>query len=109
MAFGIGINTEKPQSKELQGELYEVAVKCWFTATGKSMPLMMKIKNQEEEVVTIEHIQVLAVDKQWFAGIVNWKYRCRAILNHHEMEFILLFYPEECQWKLIAEECPMEK
>ena len=103
MAFGIGINTEKPQSGYLQGDFYEVAVKCWFTASGKSMPLMMKIKNQEDEVVVIEHIQVQSVDKQWYAGIVNWKYQCKAILNNQEMNFILLFYPEECTWKLITD------
>lgn len=40
MAFGIGTNTGHPEHKALSAGTTEVAVKCWFTSTGKSMPLM---------------------------------------------------------------------
>ena len=66
MAFGIGINTEHTEQEPLSGTYHEVAVQCWFTATGKSLPLMLKVKGEDEEIIQINHIQVLTVEKQWY-------------------------------------------
>ena len=49
MAFGIGINTEHTEQEPLSGTYHEVAVQCWFTATGKSLPLMLKVKGEDED------------------------------------------------------------
>ena len=56
MAFGIGINTEHTEQEPLSGTYHEVAVQCWFTATGKSLPLMLKVKGEDEEIIQINHI-----------------------------------------------------
>lgn len=101
MAFGIGTNTGHPQHEAPRGNPEEVAVKCWFTSTGKAMPLMMKLQTAEEEIIEVDGIQVLTTDKQWYAGILNWKYRCRAVVQGQMMEFILLFCPESCAWKIL--------
>lgn len=101
MAFGIGIPAKKPQQALPAGSISDVAVKCWFTATGRSMPLMMKLQS-EEGVLEIPGIQVLTSEKQCYAGILNWKYRCRAEVNQRMVEFILLFNSEECTWKLVV-------
>ena len=100
MAFGIGINTEHTKSNKPTGTYMDVAVKCWFTATGKSMPLMMKVKI-EDDIVAVENIHVLSSEKQYFAGILNFKYRCRALVWERMMEFVLLFSPEDCAWMLV--------
>lgn len=102
MAFGIGINTEHTEQEPLCGTYHEVAVQCWFTATGKSLPLMLKVKGEDEEIIQINHIQVLTVEKQWYAGILNWKYRCQAVLLGKQINFVLLFCPEDCAWKLVV-------
>ena len=102
MAFGIGINTEHTEQEPLSGPYHEVAVQCWFTATGKSLPLMLKVKGEDEEIIQINHIQVLTVEKQWYAGILNWKYRCQAVLLGKQINFVLLFCPEDCAWKLVV-------
>lgn len=101
MAFGIGTNTENPEHGLLSGSVSEVAVKCWFTATGRSMPLMMKVQTKEEEIIEIAPIHVLTSEKQYYAGILNWKYQCRAVINCRIQEFTLLFNSEECSWRLV--------
>ena len=83
MAFGIGINTEHTEQEPLSGTYHEVAV-------------------QDEEIIQINHIQVLTVEKQWYAGILNWKYRCQAVLLGKQINFVLLFCPEDCAWKLVV-------
>ena len=91
MAFGIGINTEHTEQEPLSGTYHEVAVQCWFTATGKSLPLMLKVKGEDEEIIQINHIQVLTVEKQWYA-----------VLLGKQINFVLLFCPEDCAWKLVV-------
>ena len=102
MAFGIGINTEHPEQEKPKGEFQDAAVKCWFTATGVSKPLMLKVKTEEGEIIPIQDIQVLKSEKQWYAGILTWKYRCRAEICGTLKEFILLFRPDECTWKIVS-------
>ena len=51
MAFGIGTNTEHPEHQLLAGAVNEVAVKCWFTSTGRSIPLMMKLQTESDGII----------------------------------------------------------
>lgn len=101
MAFGIGINTEHPEHNQPKGEFHEAAVKCWFTAKGVSKPLMMKVQTEQGEIVAIEDIHVLTSEKQWYAGIMTVKYRCQAEVDGIIKEFVLLFRPDECTWKIV--------
>lgn len=101
MAFGIGINTEHPQHNQPTGEFQKAAVGCWFTSKGESMPLMMKVETEQGEIVAVKDIQLLTSEKQWYAGIMTVKYRCRAVLDGKQKEFILLFRPDECTWKIV--------
>lgn len=102
MAFGIGTNTENPEHQLLAGTLSDVAVKCWFTSTGRSLPLMMKLQTEADGIIEITPIHVLTSEKQFYAGILNWKYRCQAEVNQRMQEFTLLFCPEDCSWKLVV-------
>ena len=53
MAFGIGTNTEHPEHQLLAGAVNEVAVKCWFTSTGRSIPLMMKLQTESDGIIEV--------------------------------------------------------
>lgn len=101
MAFGIGINTEHPEHTQPKGDFQEAAVGCWFTSKGESTPLMMKVQTDQGEIVTVKDILLLTSEKQWYAGIMTVKYRCQAIINGVMKEFVLLFRPDECTWKIV--------
>ena len=64
MAFGIGINTEHTEQEPLSGTYHEVAVQCWFTATGKSLPLMLKVKGEDEEIIQQERLHARNLRRQ---------------------------------------------
>lgn len=102
MTFGTGINTQHPEQKKPNGEYRDAAVKCWFTSSGKAMPLMLKVRNDREEIVKVENLQVITAEKQWYAGILTWKYCCRAAMHGKKCEFVLLFRPDECSWKIVG-------
>lgn len=101
MAFGIGTKTQHTENTWPKGKLQEVAVKCWFTSKGESRPLMMKFMTEQEEIITVNGIHVQTVEKQWYAGIQTWKYKCNAIVNERLQHFTLLFTPDDCLWKIV--------
>lgn len=54
MNFGTGRNIyEKEEEVFLDSHLLPAAVKCWFTAQGKGMPLSMKIQDEEGNIRSI--------------------------------------------------------
>lgn len=101
MAFVLGSKTVCQEQTKPKGTYRDVAVKCWFTASGRAMPLMMKIKTEQGEIMKVENIQVVTSEKQWYTGIQTWKYRCRAEIAGQRYEFLLLFEPGRCVWKLV--------
>jgi len=101
VAFGIGTNSQHTEHTIPKGQFQDVAVKCWFTSKGESRPLMMKLQTDQGEIIPVEHIQLLTSEKQYYAGILTWKYKCKAVANGRELEFVLLFTPESCSWKMV--------
>lgn len=105
MAFGAEHmlpRTEALPAGRVRGGMREAAVECWFTAGGRAMPLMMKVQDDEQRIWKISDIRVVRREKRSYAGIPAWEYRCRAPAGEREEEFLLLFYPEECRWKVLG-------
>ena len=42
MAFGVGLHPPRADAGSVRGMQKEIACECWFTSTGKVMPLMLK-------------------------------------------------------------------
>lgn len=103
MAFDSGIYEKPPEAGEIKGKQVDVAVLCWYTASGKAMPRLMKIMDEEGVCREIRDIRVLAAERKFYAGICIWEYRCRMIIENTERVWDLLFQPEKGQWKLRME------
>lgn len=109
MAFGAERmlpRTEALPTGHIRRAMREAAVECWFTAGGRAMPLMMKVRDEEQQIRKISDIRVLRREKRNYAGIPAWEYRCRGRAGEREEEFLLLFYPEDCRWKVLGLEGP---
>ena len=76
MAFGIGINMQKADAGVVKGIQKEVACECWFTSSGKLMPLMIKVQDEGGEVRTIRQIRVHSQEKKMYAGIPAIEFDC---------------------------------
>lgn len=102
MAFGIGMNHSRAEAGPLTGKQQQVAVACWFTSRGRAMPLWMKYEDPEGCLHQIKEIRVVSEEETHYAGILAREYRCRAAVEGLEVQFILNFFPETCEWKLKA-------
>ena len=100
MAFGIGTNTRVADAGMLRARQEEIAVDCWFTSTGVMHLRRMKVRN-EDEIIQIDNIRVLLEEEKRYAGVLVREFRCSAVIEDREQCFTVIFYPEQCIWKLL--------
>ena len=101
--FGMPLNIEEADSGMFHGRQRKIACKCWFTSTGRSIPLMVEYIDEEGELVKITRIQVLFSERRNYAGIRSCYYRCRFFYETREWEVALLFYPDTGKWMMNLE------
>lgn len=100
MAFGIGTGYQAGQAGQIRGRQQEVACKCWFTSTGKLMPLMLKLKDEDGECRTIRPIMVHSSEKKFYAGTPFIEFDCEIVVREQRMRVWLIYYQSENRWVL---------
>ena len=100
MAFGIGINMQKADAGAVKGIQKEVACECWFTSSGKLMPLMIKVQDEGGEVRTIRQIMVHSQEKKMYAGIPAIEFDCTLTVLEQAIPVRLIYYQTEGKWVL---------
>lgn len=97
-AFGIGINTGKASAGDVKGVQREIACECWFTSTGKIVPLMIKVKDEDGEIRVIKQITVHHQEAKMYCGIPSIEFNCSFIILEQEIKAKLIFYQTENRW-----------
>ena len=93
MAFGIGIHSPQPDRGGcIRGIQKKVACECWFTSTGRMIPLMLKIEDEDGKI----HSQ----EKRMYAGIPSIEYDCTLFAWNREIRAWLIYYQTENRWVL---------
>ncbi len=100
MAFGIGTNTQKASAGAVKGSQREIACECWFTSTGKIIPLMLKVQDEDGEIRVIKQISVHSQETKNFAGIPSIEFDCTLTILEHEIPAKLIYYQTESRWVL---------
>ena len=100
MAFGIGTNTRPADAGEVHGAQREIACECWFTSTGKIIPLMLKIQDEDGEMHVIKKIDVHYQEKKQYAGIPSVEFDCTLTMLEKSFQAKLIFYQTESRWVL---------
>lgn len=98
MAFGIGTNSPQADAGRVRGTQKKVGCQCWFTSTGKVMPLMLKIQDEDGEIQTIRKITVHSQEKKRYAGFSSIEYDCTLVLHGQSVRVWLIYYQSENQW-----------
>lgn len=95
MAFGIGINSSGADAGSVRGTQKRIGCQCWFTSTGKVMPLMLKIQDENGEIQTIREITVHSQEKKRYAGVPSIEYDCALVLHSQRVRVWLIYYQSE--------------
>lgn len=100
MAFGIGAHFSGADAGSVRGTQKSIGCQCWFTSTGRVMPLMIKIQDEDGEIQTIREIVVHSQEKKKYAGISSIEYDCTLILHGRSVRAWLIYYQAENRWVL---------
>ena len=68
--FGIGTNTQDKDAGAIKGKQIEIACECWFTKSGRTMPLLIKFQDEEGET-------------QYTVKLVFFKQTCKWVMRHY--------------------------
>lgn len=100
MAFGIGINPSLTNAGIVRGTQKEIACKCWFTSTGKITPLMLKLKDENDEIQVSREITVHSQEKKMYAGIPSIEFDCTLSFSNKNIRAWIIYYQAENRWVL---------
>ena len=100
MAFGIGVNTGNADAGDVKGTQKEIACECWFTSTGKIVPLMLKVKDEDGEIRVIRQIEVHSQERKMYAGIPSTEFDYTLTILEQTIRARLIYYQTESRWVL---------
>ena len=101
MAFGIGTNTQPANAGVVRGEQLPIACECWFTSSGKTTPIMIKVQDSDSgEIITVRNIQVHYAERKNYAGIPTDEFDCSIFLLGQKMQVKLIHYLTENKWTM---------
>lgn len=100
MAFGTGIEAQAVDSGIVTGKQKEAACECWFTSTGKIIPLMLKVVDEDGEIQVIKEITVHSQELRRTFGNPYIEFDCTLWLGERRMRARLIYYLTQSRWVL---------
>ena len=94
--FGIGTNTQDKDAGAIKGKQIEIACECWFTKSGRTMPLLIKFQDEEGEIHTIDQIRVIFLEEKNYSGISSVEHDCVIAFRQTQYTVKLLFFKQTC-------------
>ncbi|MCI9439531.1 MAG: thioredoxin family protein [Lachnospiraceae bacterium] len=100
MAFRIGANSNGKDEGIVRGAQKEIGCQCWFTSTGRIMPLMIKLEDENGEIMVIREITVHSQEIKRYAGSPSVELECTLWLRENKMSARLIYYVTQSKWVL---------
>lgn len=101
MLFRTTEHTEEPDAGVVRGRPLPVACECWFTSSGKVMPIMLKVQNEEDgEIITIRNIRVNYYERKNYAGVPTDEFDCMISLLGQKFDVKLVHYLADSRWTM---------
>ena len=101
MGFQLGPIADLTDAGDMTGIQKEIACKCWFTSTGSTIPLMIKIMDEGGVLYSVQVLQVISSDEKRFAGIETIEHVCKIEVNQTEKIVKLVLNKSKCTWKIV--------
>ncbi len=102
MGFCAGSEGNISDERGRSGRRQRVAVDCWFTATGRTMPRMVKYEDEDGCLQTLRDIYIVKQDQSHYVGIYCQQFYCRAVVDGKARDFILFFHSKNHTWDMMV-------
>ncbi len=101
MGFRLGDIADKRENGILSGIQREIACECWFTSTGKSIPKIIKVMDEEGILHTIRDIRLLTTEEKTYSGIQTIEHICKINFGGTIETVKLIYTKESCKWAIV--------
>ncbi len=101
MAFHSDTIIESKEHGILKGIQREIACECWFTSSGRSIPKIIKVMDEEGILHTIRHIELLTSEEKTYCGIQTVEHLCKILLGGRTEVVKLVYTKENCKWTIV--------
>lgn len=102
MGFRLGEIAEKTEHGILNGSRQEIACDCYFSASGKSIPRWIRIRDEVSgEIHTFHDIEIISKEEKSYCGINTVEHVCRITIHETKHLVKLIYTKETCKWVLI--------
>ena len=101
MAFGIGTNSQKADAGPIRGKQREIGCYCWFTNKGKMIPTMLKVQDEDGEIITVRQIKVHSQKEKMYAGVPSIEFSWTLTILEQQINVWLIYYKDENRWALV--------
>ncbi|MCI8892147.1 MAG: thioredoxin family protein [Eubacterium sp.] len=101
MGFQLGNIIEKREHGVLHGIQREIACECWFTSSGRSIPKIIKVMDDDGLLHTIRDIELFTTEEKTYCGIRTIEHLCRIRLRGRTGLVKLIYTKESCRWTII--------
>lgn len=79
---------------------HKVAVDCWFTAAGRTIPRMIKYQDDAGCIHLIKELQVHQSQRRRSGGLLVQRYDCSVVQEGIRRDFVLWYHPGENTWDM---------
>ncbi len=100
MAFGTGISAQGTDAGEVRGLQKEIACGCWFTSKGKIKPFLIKMEDEDGEILTVQVLEIYSQEKKNYAGTPSVEFNIGIELQNRFRRVKLIYYQSENRWVL---------
>lgn len=101
MPFDIGMNMSQINSGEIKGTQIPVAVYCWFTSTGDTIPKMIKFQDPDGIIQTVTTFRIITKEKKYYCGSPSIEHLLKLEYNNRSISAKLIFELRNSTWKLV--------
>lgn len=78
---------------------FDVACACWFTSSGRTMPLSIKVF-ESGEVISIDNITVHSTEERMEKGYCVLRHCCTIVYDGHVRKVVLSYNKGTCRWTM---------
>lgn len=89
------------QTQVINNNIQEIACGCWYTSTGRAIPMMFKYQDEEGNIYTIRDFRITESKERNFVGIHQEDFHCELIQEGITYNFRLLNHMTKCRWTVI--------
>jgi hypothetical protein len=77
-----------------------IEVIAWFKENGDIRPIKFRMAGAQSEMVIVKIDQIIAVEKEKFAGNVMYLFQCQSEIEGELKRFELKYEVDTCRWIL---------